>query len=120
MKNGERDKTGRFKHGASGNPGGRPKDEHGVRELARELGPRAIRKLEQLMTSKDERVALAACNAILDRGHGKAPSADACGSDDPLTVEIVKFGGNPYQPIRIPVAERDPIPGYESSGDGGR
>lgn len=104
-----RDRTGRFRAGTSGNPGGRPKDEQGVRELARKLGPAAIRKLEQLMASADERVALAASNAILDRGFGKASSYDGA-ADDPLTVEIRRFYHPVHDSIPIPVAERDPLP----------
>lgn len=100
-----RGRSGRFRRGESGNPGGRPKDEHGVRDLARELGPRAIKKLEELMGSLDERVALAASNAILDRGFGKATASDSA-TDDLLSVEIRRF----YEPIRIPVHERDPLP----------
>ena len=72
-----------------------------MRELARELGLRAIKKLEELMASKDERVALAASNAILDRGYGKSATADGDGAaDEPLTVQIVRFS-DVEQPHRL-------------------
>lgn len=60
-----------FQKGTSGNPTGRPKVAAEVRELAREHGPAAIVRLVELMSSKDEMVAIAACRAILDRGYGK-------------------------------------------------
>lgn len=40
-------------------------------ELARKEGPEAIKALIKLLKSKDERVQLAAANAILDRGYGR-------------------------------------------------
>jgi hypothetical protein len=60
-----------FSKGQSGNPGGRPKAVVGVAMVARENCPRAIERLAELMDSDDERVAVAACNAVLDRGLGK-------------------------------------------------
>jgi len=70
-----RDETGRFQKGQSGNPGGRPKAESEVRELAQQHGPAAVNRLVALMNSRNERVAVAACQAVLDRGYGKAPQA---------------------------------------------
>jgi len=61
--------TGRFLKGKSGNPGGRP-TEDGIRELARQHGPKAIARLARAMDSKDERVSIAASIAILNRGYG--------------------------------------------------
>ncbi|MDA9824808.1 DUF5681 domain-containing protein, partial [Alphaproteobacteria bacterium] len=42
-------KTGQFAPGQSGNPGGRPKDEHRVAELARSYTLEAIDTLVELM-----------------------------------------------------------------------
>lgn len=67
----QRGRSGRFAPGVSGNPGGRPRDVHGIRELARESGPEAIQTLKDLMKSSDERVRLSASVALLDRGFGK-------------------------------------------------
>lgn len=68
-----RTKTGRFIPGQSGNPCGRPKDEHRVAELARSYTVEAIDTLVELMRdSKDERVRGTAAQALLDRGWGKA------------------------------------------------
>jgi len=67
--------SGQFQKGRSGNPGGRPKAEGEVRELAQKHGPDAIKRLAQLMNSRNERVAVAACGVILDRAYGRAPQA---------------------------------------------
>ncbi len=66
-------KSGQFAPGQSGNPGGRPKDEHRVAELARSYTVEAIDTLVELMRdSKDERLRGTAAQALLDRGWGKA------------------------------------------------
>lgn len=73
-----------FKAGQSGNPGGRPKETGEVKELARSHGKRAIEKLAALIDSDDERVAVAASEALLNRGYGKPAQAIIGGdSDDP-------------------------------------
>jgi len=46
-----------------------------IRELAREHAPDAIKRLVQLLHSRNERVAVTACGAILDRAYGRAPQA---------------------------------------------
>lgn len=64
---------GKFLPGQSGNPAGRPKDEHRVAELARSYNTEAIETLVDLMRhGKDERVRGTAAQALLDRGWGKA------------------------------------------------
>ena len=70
-----REASGRFAPGASGNPGGRPKDEHGIAELARSHAPEAMERLVAVMRSKDERVSLQAAMAVLDRGFGRPKQA---------------------------------------------
>lgn len=61
----------RFEKGKSGNPGGRPKKAHDVVELARENSGKAVKRLVELIDSVDDRVALAAAQAVLDRAVGK-------------------------------------------------
>ena len=66
-------RSGPFASDQSGNPGGRPKDEHRVAELARSYTLEAIDTLVELMREgKDERVRWTAAQALLDRGWGKA------------------------------------------------
>lgn len=61
-----------FPKGASGNPGGRPKELQGIVELARAHSPDAIETLASVMLDKETPPAarVAAANAILDRGWG--------------------------------------------------
>jgi hypothetical protein len=62
----------------SGNPGGRPKLPEELRELFRAKGPEALEVLTRCLQSSDERIAIAAATAILDRGYGKpAQTIDA-------------------------------------------
>ena len=80
-----RNENGRFKQGFSGNPGGRPKDEFKVAELARSYTVEAVETLVELMRhSKDDRVRGTASQALLDRGWGKAK------------VEVATSGGQRY------------------------
>ncbi len=60
-----------FKKGQSGNPGGRPKEVAEVKAAARSHGLAAIDKLVELMNGDDKRIAVAAAQALLDRGYGK-------------------------------------------------
>ena len=61
--------------GRSGNPGGRPKVAAEVRELLREHSSAAVRRLLELVHSKNETVALRASVEILDRGIGRPTHA---------------------------------------------
>ena len=73
LKSKNRLKSGNFAPGQSGNPGGRPKDEFKVAELARSYTLEAVETLVDLMRhSKDDRVRGTASQALLDRGWGKA------------------------------------------------
>ena len=72
-----------FVKGQSGNPGGRPKQEGEIRELARESGPEAIAKLVEHMNGDDSRLSQSASIALLDRGFGKpAQSVTLAGDED--------------------------------------
>ena len=82
-----------FRKGQSGNPGGRPKVAPEVRELAKEHGPRAFARVIELMDSKDESLALAACKEVLNRAYGKSPQPLA-DSEKPLPVEATHKWGD--------------------------
>lgn len=61
-----------FKPGQSGNPSGNKGAQYAqVVALARDASFAATQRLIELMRSDDERVAMVACNAILDRAWGK-------------------------------------------------
>lgn len=76
-----------FEKGKSGNPGGRPKENAEIKALAREYGPRAVERLAELMDGDDPRVAVAASQALLDRGYGK-PAQVIAGDDDMPPVRV--------------------------------
>jgi hypothetical protein len=59
--------------GLSGNPAGRPKVVAEIRGLARQHA--AFRRICELVRTRDERVALAASQAILDRAYGRPVQA---------------------------------------------
>jgi hypothetical protein len=67
----ERDERGHWLPGRSANPGGRPGVPEVIKATLRELSPRAVERLGQLLDSDDERIRLEAAKAILDRHLGR-------------------------------------------------
>jgi hypothetical protein len=68
---------GGFRKGVSGNPGGRPKVEGQVREIARRYTSMAIETLAAIMVDEKAPPAarVTASIAILDRGYGRPAQA---------------------------------------------
>ena len=94
-----RSANGQFPKGQSGNPGGRPRDEQKVAELARSYTTEAIETLVELMRSgNDERVRGTAAQALLDRGWGKPK------------VEVVSDEAGHVQALKAVAAELDERP----------
>jgi hypothetical protein len=67
----ERYPDGRLKPGHTANPSGRPRVVAELRDLARAHTPDALKRLVELLQSRNEQTALAAARELLDRGYGK-------------------------------------------------
>lgn len=108
-------RSSRWQPGQSGNPGGLPPIIRGVRLLAAQRAPRAIHRLSELVESTDDRIALAAAVALLDRA-GVTPLEIQVqlGSrmpllDDPLDLvpemdeaEVARLAGTPWAAPEVP------------------
>lgn len=75
-----------FPKGVSGNAGGRPKLEAGVRELAQSYTMEAMQRLVELTQSEDERVAIVAIRYLLDRAWGTPKQMIELPEKAPLVV----------------------------------
>lgn len=81
----------KFEKGQSGNPGGRPRGDGEVRDLARQQTATALRTLIEIAEQgQNESARVAAASAILDRGWGK-PAVPVIREDQP-TVITFNFG----------------------------
>ena len=85
-----------FKKGQSGNPGGRPKLPPGAMSrteaaaLLSSMLPDALERLRAMAHSDDEKVALKACEIIIDRNLGRIPEAQPMQPDEGK-VDTVDF-----------------------------
>jgi hypothetical protein len=80
-----------FEKGKSGNPGGRPKENDELKELAREHTAEAINRIVFWMRSDEPKASLTASMALLDRGHGKPIQATELSGPNgaPLTSGVI-------------------------------
>lgn len=86
--------NGQFLPGFSGNPGGRPKDEFKLAELARSYTVEAIETLVDLMRySKGDRVRGTASQALLDRGWARVAASSGQSYIEALqaVAEVIKL-----------------------------
>lgn len=78
----------RFEKGRSGNPGGRPKGDGEIRELARQHTMTALLTLVEIAEQgQNESARVAAANALLDRGWGK-PAVPIVATDLPPIISL--------------------------------
>src|SRR4051812_5813364 len=88
----------RFEKGRSGNPGGRPKGHGEIRDLARSHTETALATLVEICESgENESARVAAANAILDRGWGKA-AVPIAAEDEPIVITFNMGERNLFSP----------------------
>jgi len=111
----ERNERGHWLPGRSANPGGRPGVPDVIKATLRELSPRAVERLGQLLDSADERIQLEAAKAILDR-HLDRPAIQADltvrggVSDDHLQALIATARRRALEPIMLADVEVETAP----------
>ena len=89
-----RTKTGQFKKGVSGNPGGRPKMDAKVDKILKAASEDAAKALVDMLESENPQFKIKAAEAILDRLYGKpAQSTYVDGDFTTAGVTVVEFKG---------------------------
>ena len=71
-----------FVKGKSGNPGGRPKQDIDIKELARAHTKEAVKRLAFWLRSNNAKASVSAASALLDRGYGKPHQESTVNIDD--------------------------------------
>jgi hypothetical protein len=75
--------------GVSGNPGGRPKLELSIRELAQQHSMEALETLVHVMRTGRRSEQVVAANAILDRAYGKPTQSVEMSGDRTTLVDLL-------------------------------
>jgi hypothetical protein len=101
-----------WKPGQSGNPNGRQKVDPNLREAAKQYTMRSLEVLVDVMENgKKDSDRVAAANAILDRGHGKATQHIEVGDNSSLVDLLVMIGsGKTIDGDAIDVTPTDATP----------
>lgn len=79
-----------FAKGQSGNPGGRPKENNEIKELARSHSKEAFERIVEFTKSQDEKIAFPACKEVLDRAYGK-PAQALTGEDGGPLKQVLEI-----------------------------
>lgn len=92
-----REKTGRFKPGKTGNPGGRPKRTQEQKDALaeiRDLAPTAAATLKEIMTGKGYQTAsrVKAAEIVLNRTYGMPNASVKLESFDFSALDAVHYG----------------------------
>lgn len=76
-----------FAPGQSGNPGGRPKADGTLRDLARSKAPAMLQVLIDIAENEEKAAParVTAASAVLDRAYGKPPSTLGDENGDPMS-----------------------------------
>jgi hypothetical protein len=102
--------------GMSGNPGGRPKLEVSIRELAQQNSMEALETLVQVMRTGKPGERLVAANAILDRAYGRPmQSVEMSGSRETLVDLLVSL--NKSHPVSDAATGSPSITDAADTGD---
>jgi hypothetical protein len=106
----------KWEKGMSGNPGGRPKLELSIRELAQENSVEALETLVHVMRTGRRGEQIVAANAILDRAYGRpTQSVEMSGPRETLVDLLVSL--NTSSAVNDPVTGSPSITDAADTGD---
>jgi len=104
-----------FVKDVSGNPGGRPKLELSVREVAQQYSIEALETLVHVMRTGKPGDRITAANAVLDRAYGRpTQSVEMSSSRETLVDLLVSLNNNPAVDGEVGADRAD---GVDNDGD---